>query len=323
MSRNVTVGLDGSPESRAAAEWAAREAKLRGLPLRLVHVWEPVPEPMAQAPLLGAETQQHWSERSEMGVPPAEVPEPSAGGAPRGRIPRETAAGLRLRHPGVHVDMEQILGRPAEALTEAAKDAELLVLGSRGTSGIGGFLVGSVGQSVVAHAEQPVVLVRAGEQAADGHAMDPSAMPSAAALSGPVVLGLDTDSPDDTLLTFAFEAAARRVTPLRVVHAWNLPPYYAYGLPADPELNAVLGKQDAATLAEVLHHWKEKYPAVRVVEESRSGSAAVQLVDASREASLVVVGRRIRRSPLGAHIGPVTHAVLHHATAPVAVVAHD
>jgi nucleotide-binding universal stress UspA family protein len=314
MSRNVTVGLDGSTESRAAAEWAAREAKLRGLPLRLVHVWEPVPEPMAQAPLLGAETQAHWSERSKMGVPPADC---------WGRIPRGTAEGLRLRHPGVHVDTEQIPGQPAEALTEAAKDAELLVLGSRGMSGIGGFLVGSVGQAVVAHAEQPVVLVRAGEQAADGHAMDPSAIPSAAALSGPVVLGLDADSPDDTLLTFAFEAAARRVTPLRVVHAWNLPPYYAYGLPADPELNAVLGKQDAATLAEVLHHWKEKYPAVKVVEESRSGSAAVQLVDASREASLVVVGRRIRRSPLGAHIGPVTHAVLHHATAPVAVVAHD
>ncbi|UUU19041.1 universal stress protein [Streptomyces sp. DSM 40750] len=323
MSRNVTVGLDGSPESRAAAEWAAREAKRRGLPLRLVHVWEPVPEPMAQAPLLGAETQQHWSERSEMGAPPAEVPQPSAGGALRGRIPRETAEGLRLRHPGVRVDMEQILGQPAEALTEAAKDAELLVLGSRGMSGIGGFLVGSVGQAVVAHAEQPVVLVRAAEQSADGHAMDPSAIPSAGALSGPVVLGLDTDSPDDTLLTFAFEAAARRVTPLRVVHAWNLPPYFAYGLPADPELNAVLGKQDAATLAEVLHRWKEKYPAVKVIDESRSGSAAVQLVDASREASLVVVGRRIRRSPLGAHIGPVTHAVLHHATAPVAVVAHD
>ncbi|MFC4466919.1 universal stress protein, partial [Streptomyces xiangluensis] len=47
------------------------------------------------------------------------------------------------------------------------------------------------------------------------------------------------------------------------------------------------------------------------------------LVDVSSGASLVVVGRRIRRNPFGTHIGPVTHAVLHHATAPVAVVAHD
>ncbi|MDQ0958207.1 nucleotide-binding universal stress UspA family protein [Streptomyces sp. B4I13] len=301
MSRNVTVGLDGSTESRAAAEWAAREAKLRGLPLRLVHVWEPVPEPMAQAPLLGAETQAHWSER----------------------IPRETAEGLRLRHPGVHVEMEQISGRPADALAEAAKDAELLVLGSRGLSGIGGFLVGSVGMAVIAHTETPVILVRAGEQAADEHEADPVGIPSAATAYLPVVLGLDTGHPDEAVIAFAFEAAARRGTSLRVVHGWNLPPYFAYGLPADPELNAELGRQEAAALAGVLRPWRQKYPEIEVVEVSRCGSPANHVIDASREASLVVVGRRTRRSPIGAHIGPVTHAVLHHATAPVAVVAHD
>ncbi|CAM5277702.1 universal stress protein [Streptomyces canus] len=301
MSRNVTVGLDGSSESRAAAEWAAREAKLRGVPLRLVHVWEPVPEPMAQAPHLGAETQAHWSER----------------------IPRETAEGLRLRHPGVQVDMEQIPGRPADALAVAAKDAELLVLGSRGLSGIGGFLVGSVGMAVIAGTETPVVLVRAGEQAADEHEGDPAGVPSPATAYRPVVLGLDTGHPDDAVLAFAFEEATRRGTALRVVHGWNLPPYSAYGLPADLELNAELGRQEAATLSEVLRPWRQKYPDVEVIEESRSGSPANHLVDASRDASLVVVGRRIRRSPIGVHIGSVTHAVLHHATAPVAVVAHD
>lgn len=76
-------------------------------------------------------------------------------------------------------------------------------------------------------------------------------------------------------------------------------------------------------MSEVLRPWRQKFPTVDVVEDSLSGKAANHLVDASAEASLVVVGRRIRRSPLGAHIGPVTHAVLHHATAPVAVVPHD
>ena len=47
MSPTITVGLDGSPESRAAAEWAAREARLRGLPLRVLHVREPEPEARA------------------------------------------------------------------------------------------------------------------------------------------------------------------------------------------------------------------------------------------------------------------------------------
>jgi nucleotide-binding universal stress UspA family protein len=312
MSRTVTVGLDGSSESRAAAEWAAREAKLRGLPLRLVNVWEPVP--MAQAPLLGAETRQHWSERSEMGAPPAEG---------WGRIPREAADGLRLRHPGVEVVVEQLTGRPSELLSDAAKESELLVLGSRGLSGVGGFLVGSVGQAVVARTERPVVLVRAGEAAADEHTRDPAGIPSVATPYRPVVLGLDTASPDEAVIEFAIEAALRRATSLKVVHGFSLPPYFAYGLPDDPELNAKVAAEWTSALTEVLRPWRQKFSYLDVVEHSRAGKAADQLVAASRDASLVVVGRRIRCSPLGAHIGPVTHAVLHHAIAPVAVVPHD
>uniref|UniRef100_UPI0037D9C254 universal stress protein n=1 Tax=Streptomyces sp. C11-1 TaxID=3444503 RepID=UPI0037D9C254 len=48
--------------------------------------------------------------------------------------------------------------------------------------------------------------------------------------------------------------------------------------------------------------------------------AATQLVDSGREAGLTVVGRRVRGSSLGTRIGPVAHAVLHHARTPVVVV---
>ncbi|MFK4145355.1 universal stress protein [Streptomyces sp. NPDC004065] len=300
MSRTVTVGLDGSPESRAAAEWAAREAKLMGLPVKLVHVWEPVPEPVAQAPLIGGETHQHWVER----------------------VPREAAEGLRLRHPGVEVVTEQLPGHAAEVLRKVAAEAELLVLGSRPLSGLGGFMVGSVAMHVVAHAERPVVLVHAGEQAADEHEMDLSGIPSTAAPYRPVLLGLDTAAPDDDLTEFAFEAAERRGTSLRVLHAWYPPPYYGYAMPADAELHVSPATTEAAALTDALRPWRQKYPDVEVVEESRCGSPADLLVRASREASLVVVGRRVRRNPFGAHIGHVTHAVLHHGAVPVAVVAH-
>ncbi|MFE1755666.1 universal stress protein [Streptomyces anandii] len=300
MPRTVAVGLDGSPESRAAAEWAAREAKLLGVPVKLVHVWEPVPEPMAQAPLLGAETHQHWTER----------------------VPREAAQGLRLRHPGVEVMTEQLPGHAGELLTKVAKESGLLVLGSRALGGVGGFMVGSIGLSVVAHAESPVVLVRAGEQAADEHESDPAGVPSTATAFRPVVLGLDTAAPDDALIEFAFEAARRRGTSLRAVHAWYPPTYYAYAMPLDAELHASLAAGEATALADALRPWRQKYPDVEVVEDSRCGNAVDVLVAASAEASLVVVGRRVRRNPFGTHIGHVVHAVLHHGAAPVAVVAH-
>lgn len=310
MPRTVTVGLDGSPESRAAAEWAAREAGLLGLPLKLVHVREPAPEPVAQVPLLDAGAFRH---RGATGAPPARGPE---------RVAREAAEGIRLRHPGLDVTTEQPAGRPSEVLARAAGDVELLVLGSRGLGGLGGFLVGSVGLSVVAHAERPVVLVRAAEQAPDEHEADPAGVPSAGTPFRPVVLGLDIEDPHEELIGFAFAAARRRGTSLRVVHGWNPPASSVHALSTVPGLCQSLALRESARLTEVLRPWRRKFADVEAAEESSYGTVAGHLVDASREASLVVVGRRIRRSPLGAHIGPVAHAVLHHAAAPVAVVPH-
>ncbi|MFI1888668.1 universal stress protein [Streptomyces jumonjinensis] len=301
MSRTVTVGLDGSRESLAAAEWAAREAKLRGLPLRLVNVWEPLP--LFQAPFMGAETEQDWTRQ----------------------IPREAAEELGRRHPGLDVTWEQLTGRPAEVLAEAAETADLLVLGSEGLSTIGGFLVGSVGQAVVARAERPVVVVRALAQDDAGAGADIAESGGEQPVpDGPVVLGLDANAPDDALIAFAFEAAARRETELRVVHSWSLPPYFAYGLPPDPQLDAQLAETEATALTEALRPWRQKHPSVAVVEDSRPGKTVDQLVAASHGAALLVVGRRIRRAtPFGGRIGSVAHAVLHHATAPVAVIPHQ
>ncbi|MGY4922086.1 universal stress protein [Streptomyces sp. 900105755] len=300
MSRTVTVGLDRSPESRAAAEWAAREALLRGLPLKIVHVAEPAPVLVSQAPLVGPETRQHWTRQ----------------------IPDEAAEGLRLRHPGLEVLTEQLTGPVPDALCEAADSAELLALGSRGFGGIGGFVVGSVSLAVVARVARPVVVVREGEQAADEHGMDPAGVPSAATPFRPVVLALDVDHPDDTLLEFAFDAAARRETLLRVVSAWPETAMSYYRFPGDAELQDDLERSHRTALAEALRPWRQKFPGVDVIEASRCGSAAQVVVGAARDASLAVVGRRIRTDSLGAHIGHVTHAVLHHTGAPVAVVAH-
>ncbi len=173
--------------------------------------------------------------------------------------------------------VEQVSGTPSDGLVGAAKDAELLVLGSRGLSGVGGFLVGSVGLSVVARAELPVVLVRADEQAADGDETNPE--------DRPVVLGLDADGPSDAVIEFAFAEAARRGTSLRVVYGWSLPPYYAYGFALDAGLHDELSREETDSLTQALRPWRQNHPDTEVFLEPRVGSAADHLVDASREAS--------------------------------------
>ncbi|WP_406326987.1 universal stress protein [Streptomyces sp. NBC_00203] len=293
MSRNVTVGLDGSPESLAAADWAAHEALLRDAPLRLVHAWQW--QPYTYSPLAGAsvppvdDSQSEWADR----------------------LPRETAARLAERHPSLHITAERIPEQPVTTLLAAAEETDLLVLGSRGLGGVTGFLVGSVALAVVARTQGPVVLVRAGEGVEDDH------------LSGEVVLGLDLDHPDGSLIGFACEAASRHGRKLRVVHGWTLPSTYGYGGAFDFELNDELRAQLRHNMIEVMRPWREKFPGVEVNEQAVIGNASSHLIDASRNAALVVVGRRNRRTPVGPHIGPVTQAVLHHAAAPVAVVPHD
>lgn len=298
MSRTVTAGIDDSPESRTAAEWAAREALLRDLPLKIVYVQEPTPRMAARTPLFDVDSYRRWAER----------------------MAEEAAAGIRTRHPDVEVTTAQLTGTVADVLCEAAGDAELLVLGSRGLGRLGGFLVGSVSLAVVARAERPVVLVRAGEESQTAGA------PSEASDEGPslpVVLGLDIEEPADALLEFAFDAAARRKVPLRAVHAWPEPPTSFYRFAGDAELYDTLERGQATLLSKVLHPWRQKFPDVEVIEVSRCGSAAQVLVNHSRDASLVVVGRRIRTGSFGAHIGHVAHSALHHVAAPVAVVAHS
>ena len=294
MTRTITVGVDGSPECRAATDWAAREARLRALPLKLLHVCEPAPGTGAQRS--GSETEYDRAER----------------------MLAEAVAELRMRHPTVDVLTDRVTGNPVPALAEAADAAELLVLGSRGLGGLGGFLLGSVSLNVIVRTARPLVLVRAGEDAAG----DPSAIPSATPPVRPVVVGLDISADDDTVLEFAFEAAARRGAALRVVHGWTQPTgefRRFHGV----ELHASLARQQATALTDALRPWRLKFPDLKVIEASRCGGAAQVLVDASRDAALTVVGRRIRTGALGAHIGHVTHAVLHHVLAPVAVVAHD
>ncbi|MFJ5811962.1 universal stress protein [Streptomyces sp. NPDC093093] len=306
MSRTVVVGLDGSPASLAAAEWAAHEARLRRLPLKLLHAVEYWAPPYGYASLAGPSapalaSTEYWGER----------------------IPREALKQLTERHPGLDISTEQLDGQPLTVLAGAAQEAEVLVLGSRGLGAMTGFLVGSVSQAVLAHAERPVVVVRTGPWVESAYLSAHDGSGPQEGAYRPVVLGLDLSRPCDELLGYAFDAAAARRAPLRVVHGWSMPPAYTFD-PAliAPEIRDGMAAGTATALEDALRPWRSKYPEVQVEEESSVGPAAGHLVEASASASLVVVGRRIRRSAIGTHLSPVAHSVLHHSAAPVAVVPH-
>ncbi|WP_405787279.1 universal stress protein [Streptomyces sp. NBC_00029] len=309
MSRTVIAAVDGSAESLAAADWAAHEAQMRRLPLHLLHVWQDWSRAFAHAPFTGLDTApcegataaQHYAEQ----------------------VTHDASDRLRAAHPGLEISVEQVHGRPAEVLLSAAEKAEVLVVGSRGLGGLAGFLTGSVSLPVIAHAERPVVAVRAGERAECEPLPGTGDHGDRKGQCRDVVLGLDLSRPCDELLAYAFEAAAARAATLRVVHGWSVPVVEGYDpAAADPGHGVALGLREASALTDVLRSWRGKFPQVEVKEQCLVGRPAGHLVEASKEASLLVVGRRIRRAAVGAHIGPVTHAVLHHATTPVAVVPH-
>ncbi|MER6185927.1 universal stress protein [Streptomyces sp. NPDC001652] len=297
MLRPVVVGLDGSRESLAAADWAAREALRRGLPLRLVHAWAGGTSP-DESELPELEAPRYWARRIL-----------------RGAMDR-----LNESYPQVYLSADQISRPAADALVAAGEESELLVLGSRAFSGFGGFMAGSIALATVAHATRPVVLVRADQTLEDEHMPDAEGHASARTPYRGVVVGVDPASPCEELLAFAFESAMLRSAPLTVVYAWRLP-----YVPTALEAKARRDVRRAAerTLGAVLGPWREKYPTVEVRELVEEGRPAQQLLEVTQDAGLLVVGRKVRPARIGMHTGPVAHAVMHHVRCPVAIVPHE
>ncbi|MEU7033694.1 universal stress protein [Streptomyces sp. NPDC046237] len=284
MTQGIVVGLDGTDQANAAAQWAAEEAVLRATGVHLVHVKETSPE--ALLPFAARQPDEPWAED----------------------LLARTAAGLRKRHPHLSVTTRLLPSEPVASLVAAADEGDLLVLGSRALSGVAGYLIGSVGMSVAGLVERPVVLVRA---------LDTS--PS----QGPVVVGVDLRQPVDTVLGFAFEEAARRLARVQVVYAQQLPIYATLGPPMVPDIRLTLAPEIQRSLDDLLEPWRAKYPDLAATGRVTIGSAGQELVQTAGDAALVVVGRRTQGSTLGTHIGSVAHAVLHHSRSPVALVPHD
>ncbi|MEO3778945.1 universal stress protein [Micromonospora sp. B11E3] len=281
----VVVGVDGSEPARRAIRLAAAEATRRRLPLRVVHgfIW-----PLLRVPV----------------GPPRDAP--SGGGLrPQAeRLVAQAVAEAEAAAPGVRVTGEVVDGEAAAVLVGESPTAAMIVLGDRGLGGFAALVVGSVAGQVTAYAECPVLVARGAERT-----------------DGPVVVGVDGSALSRAAVRFAADEAAVRGAPLRAVHAYRHPASAGPGdmqpLVHDPDL--LRGEEDRV-LAGALTGLAERYPRVpveRVVAHARPVAA---LTEASRAAQLLVVGARGHGEFTGLLLGSVSHAVLHHADCPVAVV---
>jgi nucleotide-binding universal stress UspA family protein len=140
----IVVGIDGSEHSRQALEWAAREASVRHTSLMVITVHQPVvgywgsPVPFPYDPDLAKKALDAAREDTDSVL--AKV-----GGA---AVPSS-------------VTVTAVTGLPGEELLRAAKDADMLVVGSRGAGGFKRLLMGSVSTQVTQHAHVPVVVIPA------------------------------------------------------------------------------------------------------------------------------------------------------------------
>lgn len=319
----MIAAVDGSDHSLRALEWARTAALCRGTGLLVAHVLPDV-------------SQLYAGRRSSLHDPnqPKRFADP-VGDYVRGVLEAAPELPREVRY-------EALEGSVPEALRVIAAEAApaMLVMGSRGRGGFATLLLGSNSRAVATSATCPVVVVPHADRDAppadahgdgphgDGpHGTDPY---GAGASAGRVVLGLHAAETPEDVVHFAFAEAAARGTTVQVVSAYALPPGPNLVIDSPfqvipPEALADDGdavpaeREMLRSQTERLAPLRARYPDVPVEQAAVPGDAAGRLVEASRTAALVVVGRHHprRRSLL---MGSVAHAVLQHAHGPVAVV---
>lgn len=195
-------------------------------------------------------------------------------------------------------------GLAHEALIDASLHADLLVIGTNKTSPIVGILHGTLPLKIAGRSECTTVVVPVGWQPR----------------TGAVVAGWTDDTTADTALDLAAAEAARLGVELRIVHTWSSLPVATMDLSASAVVTEEIIAARRELLSDAARRIRLAYPGLSVAEDLRAGSAAVALVRAASDASLVVVGSRGRGAITGFFLGSVSHDVLLNMPAPVAVV---
>lgn len=283
--QTIVVGVDGSAAADAALDWATEEAARTQHSLHLVSAYS--------LPMTGA---------TPMAVPLEVDLEKGTQ-----TVLDEAVARVREQAPAVQVTTTVRMANASVALLDAAADAGMVVVGSRGHRPLRGALLGSTALQVATHAPCPTVVVRD---------------LGARAVTSPrrIVVGTDGSATSQAAIAYAFAQADARRCEVVVAHAWWLD--LSGGRLAD--VTTVTAEQveegQRMMLAEQIAGFATQYPDVMVRPIVVQDEPAAALVRLSAGAELVVVGSRGRGGFRSLLLGSVGQRVLQTAECPVVIV---
>ncbi|MGL6235753.1 MAG: universal stress protein [Segniliparus sp.] len=292
MRTPVVVGVDGSRAADRALMWGADQAWRLRLPLLLVHSVDfPAFASSAGVDFDGSLV---WSIEAD-----------------GERLLEDARDKVREQYPDLPVELRVESLSPVAGLSEASRDARMIVLGSSGKGALRGALIGSNAVGVLHRAHCPVAVIR-GE------------VPALAA-EAPVLVGVDSSPSSDLAVELAFDEAAWRGAELVAAHAWTdhlavSASVYAYPLPMDWEK---MGEAEEKMLSEKIGFWHEKYPEVRVRKVVSCARPTRWLLELAKGAQLVVVGTRGRSELASTFLGSTSQAMVYHSPCPVLIARED
>lgn len=290
MTGRIVVGIDGSPPSGNALEWAVARALLGGGQLELVNTYSLT------------------SDFNFYGYHSLPASQPVEWFIEFSRQVLDAAAErVGELAPGLTCTMTSEMGHPAAVLAAASEAADALVVGRRGLGSAGSALLGSVSNRLTIEAKCPLVVVGEGELPA----------------TGPIVVGVDGSRFGMNALRYAIAEATVRKTSVRAIAAYDvlLPVLRVADTELVARMRADVEAEAADTITRALDAAQGTDPAsVSVDPVVVEGRAADAILGRAEDAQLIVVGSHGKGLVRRILLGSVSRQVLNDASRPVAVI---